>query len=83
MGLFNVVEYEADCIRCGVQLGEFQTKSGQDYPFDCSTIQPHECINFYTSCTACGWWNEFEVRPTAVEIVCVSAPRVDPTGDEE
>jgi len=76
MGTFWRVEHKANCIACGVPLHDFQSKSGNGYP-DCSTVSSLEVCDFYTKCGACGQWHDFEVIPTAVEIRCVSVPRVD------
>ena len=75
MSLFDYVEYEAECWKCGKPLHEFQTKDG-DLP-QMATLKPDDVERFYTYCRECGAWNEFQVfRPIKPEDV----HRVLPSG---
>ena len=60
MGMFDYVQYEAPCKKCGYILTEWQSKDG-----DCTldTIQPEEVENLYTSCPECKTWNELIWQP--------------------
>jgi len=58
MGMFDYVDYECDCPKCGKQLKDFQSKSGICM---LETLKPEEVRNFYTSCLNCNTWVEFEV----------------------
>lgn len=53
--MFDNVDYEAPCIKCGAILDDWQTKDG---PLMLTTVQPDEVDNFYTDCHVCGEWNE-------------------------
>lgn len=57
MGLFNYVDYEVACPKCGAPVSGFQTKDG-----DCcmDTVKPHQVSNFYSSCDKCGFWVEYK-----------------------
>ena len=63
MGLFNYVDYECDCPRCGQKIEGFQTKDGDPYLV---TVNPWEVNNFYSGCKGCGVWIEY-VRKTPLE----------------
>ena len=65
MGMYDNVDYKADCSECGTPLSDFQTK---DTDCTLSTVSVYECRNFYTSCDSCGSWNEFDVVPTEIVI---------------
>ncbi len=47
MGLFDHIEYEANCPKCGFLLIDWQTKQGNNQ-FD--TLQPYDVAKFYTVC---------------------------------
>jgi len=59
MGMFDYVEYEANCECCGEPLSGFQSKDG-----DCvlDTIQPSQVDNFYCQCNNCKTWHDFNVN---------------------
>ena len=65
MGMFDFVEYKADCSKCGVALPEFQSKDGECLM---ETLQPKDVRTFYTSCDKCGTWNQFKVVATDITI---------------
>lgn len=60
MGMFDYVDHEAPCFKCGEMLDDWQSKSG-----DCSldTLSTDEVDNFYTSCDKCKTWNEYKAIP--------------------
>lgn len=57
MGMFDYVNYEASCWRCGEVLKCWQSK---DADCEMKTVEVSEVNSFYESCKACGAWNEFE-----------------------
>ena len=56
MGMFDHVDFDMDCPRCGELVNTFQTKYG-----GCTldVVSPGSVLNFYTSCEGCGQWIEF------------------------
>ena len=77
MGMFDYVEYEANCERCGTRLGGFQSKSG---PCSLSKLQPEDVDWFYAICHKCGSWHDFKVERTCtVSSVTVSSGPCQPT----
>jgi phage FluMu protein Com len=65
MGMFDYVNYEAPCIKCGKLLTEFQSKDGECY---LKRLEPKDVRRFYTSCDECKTWNEYEVKPQEIKI---------------
>lgn len=67
MGMYDNVNYKADCFNCGEPLSGFQTK---DTDCSLSTVQPEECTDqgFYTDCHKCHAWNEYIAEPMKVNI---------------
>lgn len=57
MGMFNWVEYECECPKCGEFVAGFQTKDGDDLVL--ATLKPEDVDNFYSDCADCGTWVEF------------------------
>ena len=68
MGMFDTVKYKAPCWKCGHELTDFQSKSGECLM---DTVTPKFLGNgsFYTSCFKCHAWNEYDVITKEVEIV--------------
>lgn len=62
MGMFDYVEYEAPCVKCGHLLRDFQSKSGECMML---TLKPKDLGKgrFYDFCPKCETWNEYEVSP--------------------
>lgn len=56
MGMFDWVEFEAPCPKCGERVTGFQTKD-RDNVLDC--IPPVGLESFYTSCDRCDMWIEY------------------------
>ena len=56
MGIFNYVDFEMSCPKCGTKMKNFQTKDGDLYM---ATVPWWEVNNFYDSCGKCGAWVEF------------------------
>ena len=66
MGMFDYVDYEADCEECGAPLGDLQTK---DTSCMLSTVTPDRCSYFYGICDSCSAGNEFRVKVRDFEIL--------------
>lgn len=62
MGLFDYVNYEMPCPKCGTEITEFQTKDGDSYM---KTVEYWQVGNFYGSCPKCEAWVEFTLRSDA------------------
>lgn len=56
MGMFDYVNVEVPCPKCGETVKDFQSKSG---PCLMDQLSPEEVSNFYSSCTQCKTWVEF------------------------
>lgn len=48
------------CYKCGSPLAGWQTQSTA---CQMDEVQFWEASNFYTSCTSCGTWHEFALKP--------------------
>jgi hypothetical protein len=61
MGMFNLVNFEMNCVNCDTKVKEFQTKSG-----DCSlsTVNFATVDNFYAICPGCNSFIEFYYAPS-------------------
>lgn len=59
MGMFNYVEYQCPCPKCGEIVEGFQTKDGDDLVL--ATLKPADVDHFYTFCDNpdCGTWIDF------------------------
>ena len=59
MGVFDWVNFKALCPNCGMEVTGWQTKST-----NCSlvTVTPAEAGNWYSSCSECGLWIEYEIK---------------------
>jgi len=58
MGMFDWVNHKANCTECGEALDNFQSKDG---PCDSQLLEVSEVNVFYTACTACETWYNFQV----------------------
>lgn len=60
MGMFDWVNYEAPCMKCGALIDNrnWQSKSGQ---CQMVTLEPWEVRAFYSSCPVCHAWNQYAV----------------------
>jgi hypothetical protein len=70
MGMFDYVDHEAPCRKCGAILRDFQTKN---LSCELRKVKPEDIEHgvFYTNCDNCGAWNEYTVRrsgPVVVEL---------------
>ena len=56
MGMFDWINFEMDCPKCGKRVKDFQSKDS-----DCmfNLVAPDEVDNFYASCPGCLTWIEF------------------------
>jgi len=63
--MFDWVDYECECPRCGAKAGSFQTQSG---PRTLETLRPEAVPYFYTECEGCHAWIEVR-RVTPPDIV--------------
>lgn len=64
MGMFDWVDYECDCPKCGNLIDDFQSKQGN---CNLEKIKPWMVSNFYASCSKCDEWVMIEVvAPTSV-----------------
>jgi len=68
MGMFDNIDYEMDCPRCGTPMRDFQSKES-----DCclEMLSPAKVRHFYSSCDVCYLWvncetivESFTVKPT-------------------
>ncbi len=57
MGMFDYVDYECECPKCGAKVKRFQSKDG---PCNLKTLQPVDVDSFYSSCDKCYTWIVFE-----------------------
>jgi hypothetical protein len=55
MGMYDNINFEMNCPKCGKLLSDFQSKDG---PCILEMLEPDSVMNFYTSCD-CGEWVEF------------------------
>lgn len=58
MGMFDYVNFECDCSKCGERVTGFQSK---DRDCELETREIAEVDNFYTTCV-CGVWVAFQRR---------------------
>lgn len=65
MGMFDYVEYAANCRLCDRPLAQFQSKDGE---CRLELLQPSAVERFYEMCS-CGAWNEFKVTDGVVSRV--------------
>lgn len=56
MGMFDHVDFEMDCPKCGRKMNNFQSKDGECY---FNRVKITEVNNFYDSCKHCNAWVEF------------------------
>lgn len=85
MGMFDWVEYEANCHKCGDPLTGFQSKSG---PCCMKKVKPSEVTGFYASCKKCGVWHNFHVVVESYHVeasveddTALAAPTDKPEGE--
>ena len=55
MGMFDYVDYNISCKKCGCTVDGFQSKDG---PCELKTLPVTIVKNFYSSCPSCGTWVE-------------------------
>ena len=59
MGMFDYVNFECDCPKCGERVTGFQSK---DRDCELGRLEISEVDNFYTKCEGCHTWVEFQRR---------------------
>ena len=59
MGMYDNIEYEANCLQCGNRLSNFQSKDG---PCRLENLKPNAVDSFYTNCEKCSTRNHFTVE---------------------
>jgi hypothetical protein len=64
--MFDYVDYECECPKCGSLVFDWQTKD-----LDCtlSKVAVDDISNLYTSCYNCSTWLEFTKRNGIWELV--------------
>jgi len=62
MGMFDWVNVEVPCPKCGEKLASFQTK---DSACELGIVDPTRVSNFYSNCEHCGEWVEFRRKQTS------------------
>jgi len=81
MGMFDYVEWEADCYKCGHTLTSWQSKDG---PCDLGTVEPWQVQHLYTGCPKCKAWNEYTVdADLEIKVNSVSFTRCTACDGEE
>jgi len=65
MGMFDYIEYKADCEKCSKPLDNFQSKDG-----DCllNTLEPTEVRGFHAYCNKCKHMNYFNVVHSSYKV---------------
>lgn len=61
MGMFDWVQHPSEpCWNCAKPVSDWQSKDA-----DCTldTVEPSAVRRFYSSCDACGAWNQYKVIP--------------------
>ena len=67
MGMYDNINYECVCPRCHNKVDGFQSKCAECV---LDMLEPWQVKNFYSSCSVCGAWLEFDVEPpTEVKFV--------------
>ncbi len=54
MGMFDYVNYEANCPHCSRKLTEWQTKDRDQYERSCERLEPSSVSELYSLCPDCG-----------------------------
>ena len=63
MGMFDYIEYECKCPKCGEKVTGFQSK---DRNCDMDILSPTQVDHFYSICDRCKEWISFDaVNPTS------------------
>lgn len=58
MGMYDNINFKANCKSCEKPLSSFQSKDG---PCALETLNPGEVKSFYSPCDHCKAWNDFKV----------------------
>lgn len=66
MGMYDYINYEAPCPKCGEVIKDWQSKDGL---CTLEKLEPYQVDNFYTSCRKCGTWIDAEVKKEVKVIV--------------
>lgn len=73
MGMFDYVDTEQLCSKCGFCIDKFQSKDGPCYM---ETLEPYQVKRFYAICPECKAWNEFKVD-VEVQIIKCEITRIE------
>ena len=71
MGMFDTVEYEADCPECGTRVFDWQSKDG---PCAFEVLRPEQVRGFHTVCPKCKAWLEGAVKVLKYRIDITATP---------
>jgi hypothetical protein len=66
MGMFDYINYEADCPKCGHTIKTWQSK---DAECELDVIEPWRVERFYGICKGCGVWVDAKVDAEIEHIV--------------
>lgn len=73
--MFDWVDFETDCPKCGAKVDGFQSKDG---PCHLLTLQPSQVGNYYAACLKCNHWLEYDnANPPEPIIWCQSGGIVE------
>jgi len=78
MGMFDYVNFEMDCPKCGKKVGNFQSK---DSLCQLNKLDPTEVDTFYSNCK-CGNWIELAREPQKVRANVYTLDEVKELGFE-
>lgn len=62
--MFDYIDYEEKCLKCGALVNDFQSKDG---PCDLIKLKPWQVNSFYSFCPNCKTWIEY-TRKTFIQI---------------
>ena len=66
MGMFDWINYEAPCPRCGKKVTGWQSKNGN---CELNTLEPYEVEFFYSMCDSCKTWIDIQVERSLTVVV--------------
>ncbi len=71
MGMFDWIDYEGECPKCGAEVKDFQSKDG---PCNLIRLKPWEVYRFYAMCRNCRSWLEYVRKESAGDPAKREAP---------
>jgi hypothetical protein len=82
MGMFDYINFETECPKCGMMVGNFQSKDAACLR---DLIDPDEVYTFYSFCAKCGNWIQFsrhipEEKPRKARENPFTKPEVEALG---